>query len=196
MFTGIVEEIGSIHSLKKLGDGVEINIKANKILRSMHVDNSICVNGVCLTVVKTSKSTFTVQAVKETLSKTNLGLLRVGGLVNLERSVRLNDRLGGHIVQGHVDITGKIESITSLESSWMYTILFPKIYRKNLIPVGSITVDGTSLTVARLHRDKFTVAIIPFTFEHTIFKMYKQGSVVNLEFDIIGKYIENIIKYK
>lgn len=196
MFTGIVEEIGSIQSLKKLGDGVEFNIKAKKVLRSLQVDNSICVNGVCLTVVKTSKSAFTVQAVKETLSKTNIGLLKVGYNVNLERSVRLNDRLGGHIVQGHIDCTGKIESITTLESSWMFAISFPKVYRKNLISVGSITVDGTSLTVARLQREQFTVAIIPFTFEHTVFNKYQQGTLVNLEFDIIGKYIENIIKYK
>jgi riboflavin synthase len=196
MFTGIVEEMGKITSRKKLGDGIEFSIDSKKVSKSLSVDNSISVNGVCLTVVKKNRTEFTVQAVKETLSKTNLQFLTVGSSLNLERSVRLNDRLGGHIVQGHVDAVGKITLIKTLESSWMYTISFPKQLRKYLISVGSITVDGTSLTVASLDRDKFTVAIIPYTHTHTIFGKYKKGSVVNLEFDIIGKYIESIIQYK
>jgi riboflavin synthase len=196
MFTGIVEEVGYIHSLKKFGDGVEFVITAKKIPKTVRVDNSICVNGVCLTVVKRSNYNFTVQAVKETLRKTNLGFLKTGNPVNLERSVRLNDRLGGHIVQGHVDVTGKIVKVITLESSWMFTVAFPKIYRKNLIQVGSITIDGTSLTVAQLSHQQFTVAIIPYTFGHTIFNHYIKGTIVNLEFDIIGKYIESIVKYK
>jgi len=196
MFTGIVEEIGLVHSVKKYGDGIEFTVRAKKILRALTVDNSICINGVCLTVVKRNKFDFTVQAVKETLSKTNIGLLRTGSTVNLERSVRLNDRLGGHLVQGHVDTTGTVVKIITLESSWMYTISFLKQFRKYLIPVGSITVDGTSLTVAHLQRQQFTVAIIPYTFEHTVFNQYKLGTVVNLEFDIIGKYLESITKYK
>ena len=195
MFTGIIEEIGSIQRQKKFGDGIEFTIRAKKVLKALHVDNSICINGVCLTVVKRNKFEFTVQAVKETLSKTNLGFLKTGSSVNLERSVRLSDRLGGHLVQGHIDTTGTVVGVETLESSWMYTIAFSKKYRKNVIPVGSITVDGTSLTVAQLQRQQFTVAIIPYTYEHTIFKHYKQGSIVNLEFDIIGKYIESIIKY-
>ncbi len=195
MFTGIIEEIGSIHLPKKFGDGIEFTIRAKKVLKALNVDNSICINGVCLTVVKRNKFEFTVQAVKETLSKTNLGLLKTGSTVNLERSVRLSDRLGGHLVQGHIDATGTVVGVETLESSWMYTISFPKKYRKNLISVGSISVDGTSLTVAQLQRQQFTVAIIPYTYEHTIFKHYKQGSIVNLEFDIIGKYIESIVKY-
>jgi riboflavin synthase len=196
MFTGIVEEMGLIHSIKKYGDGIEFTVCAKKILRALTVDNSICINGVCLTVVKRNKFDFTVQAVKETLSKTNIGLLRTGSTVNLERSVRLNDRLGGHLVQGHVDTTGTVVKIITLESSWMYTISFLKQFRKYIIPVGSITVDGTSLTVAHLQRQQFTVAIIPYTFEHTVFNQYKQGTIVNLEFDIIGKYLESITKYK
>ncbi len=196
MFTGIVEEVGLIHSQKKMGDGIEFIIHAKKVLKSLHIDNSICINGVCLTVVHRNKNGFTVQAVKETLSKTNLGLLKIGSMVNLERSVRLNDRLGGHLVQGHVDITGTVLKVETVKASWMYTVSFQKKHRKNLISVGSITVDGTSLTVARLNRQQFTVAIIPYTFEHTIFNQYKRGSIVNLEFDIIGKYIESIIEYK
>ncbi len=195
MFTGIVEEVGKIHSIKKFGDGIEFTVRANKVLRALTVDNSICINGVCLTVVKRNKSDFTVQAVKETLTKTNLGELTKDDVVNLERSVTLQDRLGGHLVQGHIDATGTVVGVETLESSWMYTISFPKKYRKNLISVGSISVDGTSLTVAQLQRQQFTVAIIPYTYEHTIFKHYKQGSIVNLEFDIIGKYIESIVKY-
>lgn len=196
MFTGIVEEVGLIHSIKKLGDGLEFTVRANKVLRALTVDNSICINGVCLTVVKRNKLDFTVQVIKETLSKTNIGLLQTGKTVNLERSVRLNDRLGGHLVQGHVDTTGTVKKIITLESSWMVTVSFSKQFRKYIIPVGSITVDGTSLTVAHLQRQQFTVAIIPYTFEHTVFSKYKQGTIVNLEFDIIGKYLESITKYK
>jgi len=195
MFTGIVEEIGTISSITTMGDGLEFTINAKKILRDTTVDNSICVNGVCLTVVKKSKSFFTVQVVKETLLKSNLGRLTVHDLVNLERSVRLHDRLGGHLVQGHVDATGTVTDIKILKSSWMYTIAFPKQFRKYLIYVGSIAVDGTSLTVARLQRNNFTVAIIPYTYHNTIFHRYKKGSIVNLEFDVIGKYIESIVTY-
>lgn len=195
MFTGIVEEVGKIVSIKKMGDGLEFAVVATKIVGDMEIDNSICVNGVCLTVVKKSKKHFVVQVVKETLRKTNLGDCRVGGHVNLERSVRLNDRLGGHLVQGHIDATGTVKKVKSLESSWMYTIEFPKEFRKYLIYVGSISVDGTSLTVARLSRKEMTIAIIPYTYSNTVFQYYKKGTRVNLEFDIIGKYIESIVTY-
>lgn len=195
MFTGIVEETGTIASLTKLGDGIEIAIAAKNVVRGLAVDNSMCVNGVCLTIVKKTRTTFTIQAVKETLVKSNLSELRKGSIVNLERSVRLQDRLGGHLVQGHVDTTGVIKKIVTLESSWMYTISFPKTYRKYLIPVGSVTVDGTSLTVAYLKRSEFTVAIIPYTFDHTVFNSYRIGTRVNLEFDIIGKYLESLVHY-
>lgn len=195
MFTGIVEELGKIVAIKKMGDGLEFVIGARKILHDMGVDNSICINGVCLTVIKKTKSRFVVQVVKETLRKTNLSDLRVGKSVNLERSVRLHDRLGGHLVQGHVDTTGTVKKVEELESSWMYTIAFPKQFRKYLIYVGSISVDGTSLTVARLSDNTMTIAIIPYTFQNTVFQFYKTGSKVNLEFDVIGKYIESIITY-
>jgi riboflavin synthase len=196
MFTGIIEEIGKIRSIVEFGDGLEFEIEARKVLSDIDVDNSICVNGVCLTVVRRKKNYFTIQAVKETLSKTNLGLLQKGSPVNLERSVKLQDRLGGHLVQGHIDVTGKVEKVETLQTSWMYTISIPKKYRKYLITVGSVAVDGTSLTVARLGRDRFTVAIIPYTFENTVFQQYKKGTKVNLEFDIIGKYLESLVHYK
>lgn len=196
MFTGIVEEVGKIVSIKRMGDGLDLVIRARKVIRDTGVDNSICVNGVCLTVVKRMKNEFVVQIVKETLRKTNLGDLQIGGFVNLERSVRLHDRLGGHLVQGHVDATGTVTSVETLKSSWMYTISFPKEYRKYLIYVGSVSIDGTSLTVARLSRNTMTIAVIPYTYKHTIFQFYNKGTRVNLEFDVIGKYIESIVPYR
>ena len=195
MFTGIIEEIGKIRSITSQGDGIQISVTASTVLSDLDVDNSICVNGVCLTVVQRSKQHFDIQAVKETLSKTNLGSLKKGNEVNLERSVRLQDRMGGHLVQGHVDATGIVTKVEILESSWMYTISIPKQFRKYLISVGSITVDGTSLTVARLKMKEFTVAIIPFTYAHTIFHQYEKGTIVNLEFDIVGKYLESLVHY-
>lgn len=195
MFTGIVEEVGQIHSLKRFGDSLEIVISAKKILSGLNIDNSISVNGVCLTVVKRTKTNFTIQAVKETLSKTNLGRLKIHHLVNLERSVKLIDRLGGHIVQGHIDTTGVIDRVQKLQTSWMYTVSFPKQFRKYLIPVGSVSVDGTSLTVAKLRMGTFTVAIIPYTYQQTIFNQYKKGDRVNLEFDILGKYLESLVHF-
>lgn len=196
MFTGIVEEIGTIVSVTTHGDGLNFEIAAKKVLKDLNIDNSICVNGTCLTVVRRKKKSFLIQAVKETLSKTNLSLMQKGSKVNLERSVKLNDRLGGHLVQGHVDTIGTITKVTKLETSWMYQLSFPKQYRKYLIHVGSITVDGTSLTVARLSQKELQIAIIPYTFDHTIFHQYSRGTKVNLEFDIIGKYLESLVHYK
>lgn len=195
MFTGIVEEIGKVQSITPMGDGLEFTISANKILHDVGVDNSVCVNGVCLTVVKRAKKYFKVQVIKETLSKTSLGYLQIGSEVNLERSVKLQDRLGGHLVQGHVDSIGVVTKVQTLKSSWLFTIRFPRKFRKYLIYVGSISVDGTSLTVARLTTTEFTVAIIPYTYANTVFHNYKNGTKVNLEFDVIGKYIESIIKF-
>jgi len=196
MFTGIVEETGTITSIKKNGDGLDFIIEAKKVIRKLDTDNSISVNGVCLTVVEKTKTNFRIQAVHETLLKTNLGLQKKNSKVNLERSVRLNDRLGGHLVQGHIDCVGKVKKIVKLESSWLYTISYQKKYAKYLIPVGSICVDGTSLTTARLSNESFTVAIIPYTYENTIFQNYSEGKIVNLEFDVIGKYIESLLKKK
>jgi riboflavin synthase len=195
MFTGIIEESGAIESITKFGDGLEFKITAKKVLSGLTVDNSISVNGVCLTIVQRTRKTFTVQAVHETLRKTNLGKQKKGDRVNLERSVRLNDRLGGHLVQGHIDGVGIVKNIKALESSWLYTISLHSKFRKYIIPVGSICVDGVSLTVARIGKSDITVAIIPYTFDHTVFHNYTKGTVVNLEFDIIGKYLESLTIY-
>lgn len=196
MFTGIVEEVGRIRSITTMKDGLEIAVAAKKVLKGIGIDNSIAVNGVCLTVVKKTSAYFVVQVVRETILKSSFKELAVGSGVNLERSVTLNDRLGGHLVQGHVDTTGTVVRIEVLGSSWMYTIRFLPRFRKYLIPVGSLSVDGTSLTVARLSkRNECTIAIIPYTYEHTIFHSYRVGTTVNLEFDVIGKYIESIMKY-
>lgn len=195
MFTGIVEEVGRVCSVRKRDDGIQFDIQTRKISAGLKVDNSIAVNGTCLTVVRRKRGILTFDAVKETLSKTSLGGLHVGSSVNLERAVSLDQRLGGHLVQGHVDTTGTVLKRTVLKTSWMFSISFPKKFRKYLIPVGSISVDGVSLTVARLHADYFEVAIIPYTYEQTIFHEYKAGSKVNLEFDLVGKYIESLLHY-
>ena len=196
MFTGIIEEIGRVCSVRKQEDGIQFGVETKALLSGLKIDNSIAVNGTCLTIVGRKQRVFTVDVVKETLSKTSLGGLHVGSHVNLERAVSLNHRLGGHLVQGHIDTTGTVLKCTALKTSWMFAIRFPKKFRKYLIPVGSISVDGVSLTVARLHADQFEVAIIPYTFEHTIFHQYKIGSKVNLEFDLIGKYIESLLNGK
>ncbi|MBW7888266.1 MAG: riboflavin synthase [Bacteroidetes bacterium] len=196
MFTGIVETVGVIKNISKKGDGCDITIHSAKIATSLAVDNSISVNGVCLTVVRKKQHLFSIHAVKETLLKTNLGSLKINDEVNLERAVKLSDRLNGHLVQGHIDCTGKVIRVETLETSWMFTVSFPKQFRKYIIPVGSICVDGVSLTTARLQNASFTVAIIPYTFEHTVFHNYKAGSSVNLEFDVIGKYIESLLLKK
>ncbi|MGA7159562.1 MAG: riboflavin synthase [Bacteroidota bacterium] len=193
MFTGIIEEVGKVCTVRKKDDGIQLEIEARTILAGLKVDNSIAVNGTCLTIVRRKQNVFAVDAVKETLSKTGLRALQIGSSVNLERAVSLNQRLGGHLVQGHVDTTGTVLKCTALKASWMFTIRFPKKFRKYVIPVGSISVDGVSLTVARLHADRFEVAIIPYTYEHTIFHDYKAGSSVNLEFDLVGKYIESLL---
>jgi len=193
MFTGIVEEVGRVCSVRMRADGIQFDIEAKKTSAGLKVDNSIAVNGTCLTVVRRKKNVLTFDAVKETLSKTSLRGLSAGSSVNLERAVSLQQRLGGHLVQGHVDTTGTILKRGELKTSWMFDVRFPKKFRKYLIPVGSVAVDGVSLTVARLHSDHFEVAIIPFTYEQTIFHDYRPGTKVNLEFDLVGKYIESLL---
>jgi len=194
MFTGIVEEIGKVVSVRNRRDGMQFDIEAKKVSSGLKIDNSIAVNGTCLTIVRRKKKVLTFDAVKETLTKTSLGSLHVGSSVNLERAVSLNQRLGGHLVQGHVDTTGIVMKRTVLKASWMFAVRFPKKFRRYLIPVGSISVDGVSLTVARLHADNFEVAIIPYTYEHTIFHDYREGTKVNLEFDLVGKYIDSLLR--
>ncbi|ROL61320.1 riboflavin synthase [Bacteroidetes/Chlorobi group bacterium ChocPot_Mid] len=192
MFTGLIEEIGEIKAIRPIGNGRRFTIGARKIMNDLKIDDSVALNGVCQTVVKLSEDTFEVEAVEETLRKTTLGKLNISQKINLERAVRLNDRLGGHLVQGHVDCTGYVLSIIPESAGKNLWVSFPTKFRKYVVPVGSICIDGVSLTVAKVEADKLMVAIIPHTWNSTIFKELKNGKEVNLEFDIIGKYIENM----
>lgn len=194
MFTGLVEETGIVKALKKRRGSIIFTIQGMKTTKGLGVDNSIAVNGVCLTVIKRIDRRFDVQAVEETLRKTSLGFLEIGSLVNLERPLRATDRLGGHFVLGHVDGTGRVVKIEDRKSSWMFWFRYPTKFRKYLIPVGSIAVDGVSLTIAALRRNEFGVSIIPYTMDVTIFKKYKIGTTVNLEFDVLAKYAESFLK--
>ncbi len=195
MFTGIIETTGRLSSIVDLGGGIEFTIKST-LADEVAVDDSISVNGVCLTVVKKTDDTFTVQLVEETLRKTSLGALTVDSVVNLERAMVLGARLDGHMVQGHVDTTGLVLRFEQEATGWLIEIGYPAEYADYIIGRGSIAVDGISLTVARDLDGYFTVAIIPYTREHTNLKHVAVGSVVNLEFDLIGKYVLKHLKNK
>ncbi|MGD0337694.1 MAG: riboflavin synthase [Bacteroidota bacterium] len=195
MFTGIVEEIGLIQSARNSGKGKVLVVRAaRKFLSDVRIDDSISVSGTCLTVIRKTSTTFVVEAVEETLKKTTTGSLRVGSKVNLEKAIKLSDRLGGHLVLGHVDTVGTIINITPQTLSWMFEVEFPLEYMKYVIPVGSIAFDGISLTVAERRASSVVVAIIPHTMEKTIFGIKKKGDHVNIEFDLIGKYIEQFLR--
>ena len=194
MFTGIVEETGRVARLSRKGGSVVFSVRGRKTVRDLGVNDSIAVDGVCLTVIRKRGPIFDVQAVEETLRKTNLGAKVQGDAVNLERSVSARDRLGGHFVLGHVDTTGVIESIRSRKSSWMVWIRVPKRFTRLLIPVGSVAVDGVSLTVAQLRGNLMGISIIPHTWEVTTFKEYGVGRKVNIEFDMLGKYVVQLLK--
>lgn len=188
MFTGIVAEVGTVDHIKPLQGGLELTI-ACTFAADVHIDESISVNGVCHTVTEHTDKTFTVQSVEETLRKTTTGDLQKGDPVNLERSLTLQKGIEGHLVQGHVDTVGKIRSIHKEGANWLYTIEYPKEYRNLVVGRGSICVEGISLTIAREEQHAFTVAIIPYTREHTDLKAKEPGDGVNLEFDIFGKYV-------
>lgn len=192
MFTGIVSEVGTIKEIKPMKGGQELAIHSS-FLDDVHVDESIAVNGVCLTVVSFNNKAFRVQCVDETLRKTNLGTLGEGDGVNLERSLTLDKALEGHMVQGHVDTVGTITAIDQKDADILLGIEFPEEFDDFIVGRGSISVDGISLTVARdEENNEFTVAIIPYTWDYTNLKDKKVGSPVNLEFDVLGKYI---VKY-
>ncbi|MEX2512392.1 MAG: riboflavin synthase [Cyclobacteriaceae bacterium] len=193
MFTGIIESIGEIIAIEKTGTNVHFDI-SSALTSSLKVDQSLSHNGVCLTVVKVNKTYHRVTAIEETLSKSNLGYWEVGDQVNLERCMPAMGRFDGHIVQGHVDQIGQIISIGQLEGSWVFRIEFDPGLGNITVEKGSICVNGTSLTCFDSSEGKFSVAIIPYTFEHTIFHRLQVGNKVNLEFDILGKYIQRIIK--
>lgn len=192
MFTGIIQEVGKINAVESLnGGGQEMKISCS-FADTCHVDESISINGVCHTVTAFDDKTFTVQSVEETLRKTSIGELKKGNPVNLERSLTLQTGIEGHLVQGHVDTTGIIIEIEQEKTGWLLTIEFPSEFIDMIVGRGSITVEGISLTIARESGNQFVVAIIPYTWEHTNLKYKSEGDPVNLEFDVIGKYV---VKY-
>ncbi|MNK24482.1 Riboflavin synthase [compost metagenome] len=191
MFTGIIETQGTITQIVKDNDNINITI-GSSITNELKIDQSVAHDGVCLTVVAIENDTYTVTAIKETLDKTNLKDWTKDGIVNLERAMKLGDRLDGHIVQGHVDQTGVCKSVENANGSWYFTFGYDKGPSNITIEKGSITVNGVSLTVVNSKDNEFSVAIIPYTFEHTNFKNIKAGTIVNLEFDVIGKYVARL----
>lgn len=191
MFTGIVEEIGKIVAVEKSEGNVNLKISA-EMTPELKIDQSVSHNGVCLTVVSIEGNMYTVTAVQETLTKTSLGKLKTGDAVNLERGMKLGARLDGHIVQGHVDQTATCKEVKETEGSWLYTFEYDPSVGNLTIEKGSITVNGVSLTVVNSKATEFSVAIIPYTYEHTNFKDLQKGDTVNLEFDVIGKYVKRI----
>ncbi len=196
MFTGLVEEKGLLKSKLPTGAGFQFLIEANKVIPGLKIGNSIAVNGCCLTVVKIEDNTFSVDLIEETLYKTNLGLLKPGMKINLERPLLADERLGGHFVLGHIDTVGKIELIKELSNSHWMTISYPDNFKQYLIYVGSVAIDGVSMTVAELKDNKFSVGVIPHTWQETIFADKNVGDTVNLEFDVLGKYVERIMDGK
>ncbi|SHG83194.1 riboflavin synthase alpha chain [Winogradskyella jejuensis] len=191
MFTGIIEDLGIVKHLETEKENLHITVKSN-ITPELKIDQSVAHNGVCLTVVSIKDDTYVVTAIKETLDKTNIGKLKVNDVVNLERAMKLGDRLDGHIVQGHVDQTATCIDETEQNGSWSYTFEYDKALNNVTIEKGSITINGVSLTVVNSELNSFSVAIIPYTYEHTTFKNLKKGDTVNLEFDVIGKYVKRL----
>lgn len=191
MFTGIIEELGIVTALERREGNLHISISA-EIAPDLKIDQSIAHNGVCLTVVEIKDKQYTVTAIEETLIKTNLKNLKVGDKVNLERGMKLGARLDGHIVQGHVDQTAVCNKVLEKNGSWEFTFEYDPKLQNITIEKGSITINGVSLTVVNSGLNTFSVAIIPYTFEHTTFKYLKEGMIVNLEFDVIGKYVKRL----
>ena len=194
MFTGIVQEIGSIKDLRRKNGPLRVEVLAPRSAPELEVDRSVAINGTCLTVVGKRDSSFEVEVVEETLNKTTLGSLSTGDRVNLELPMRLSDRLDGHVVLGHVDATGEIIDIRKLTASEMMKIRIPPEYSKYCVHTGSIAVDGVSLTIAELDHSAISVAIIPHTLERTIFGSYSISTKVNLEFDVLGKYVARFMR--
>ena len=200
MFSGIVEEFAKVVAIEKEQENLHFTLSCS-FVNELKIDQSIAHNGVCLTVVNLTGDTYTVTAMKETLERSNLGLLKVGDKVNIERSMLMNGRLDGHIVQGHVDQTAVCTAIEDMEGSYTFTFQYKfdvEMARRGYLTVdkGSVTVNGVSLTVCNPTTDTFQVCIIPYTFEHTNFHAIEVGSTINLEFDIIGKYISRLEQYK
>jgi len=191
MFTGIIETLGIIKDIQKEDENLHITVSSS-ITNELKIDQSVAHNGVCLTVVAIENDTYVVTAIQETISKTNVGDWKTNDIVNLERAMKLGDRLDGHIVQGHVDQTGICKSVEETDGSWRFTFEYDASLNNITIEKGSITVNGVSLTVVDSKINEFSVAIIPYTYEHTNFKTFKVGSKINLEFDVIGKYVAKL----
>lgn len=191
MFTGIIETLGIIEEITKEEGNIHLKV-ASKLAHEVKIDQSVAHNGVCLTVVACDENSHVVTAIQETIDKTTLGTWKVGDVINLERAMKLGDRLDGHLVQGHVDQTGVCTSIEEANGSWVFTFEYDASLMNITIEKGSITVNGTSLTVVNSERNRFRVAIIPYTYEHTNFHTFKVGTKVNLEFDVIGKYVARL----
>ncbi|GAB5565237.1 MAG: riboflavin synthase [Winogradskyella sp.] len=191
MFTGIIEKLGKIEDLKQENTNLHLTVSSS-ITDELKIDQSVAHNGVCLTVVSIDKDNYVVTAIKETLDKTNIGRLSVGDAINLERAMKLGDRLDGHIVQGHVDQTATCTEVQEENGSWIYTFEYDPSLSNVTIEKGSITINGVSLTVVNSKLNSFSVAIIPYTYNHTTFKHLNVGDIVNLEFDVIGKYVKRL----
>ncbi|WKK65784.1 riboflavin synthase [Lutimonas zeaxanthinifaciens] len=192
MFTGIIEALGEVTELVQDQENLHITVKS-KLSHELKVDQSLAHNGVCLTVVNLSPESHTVTAIQETIEKSNIGNLKVGSKLNLERAMKMDARLDGHIVQGHVDQTAECTEVLELDGSWLYNFRFKDTYNNITIEKGSITVNGVSLTVVNSKDQEFSVAIIPYTYEHTNFHQITKGTKVNLEFDVIGKYVAKLL---
>ncbi|TDY13519.1 MULTISPECIES: riboflavin synthase [Flavobacteriaceae] len=195
MFTGIIEEIGTVTKLSHEDENLVLTVKSN-ISSELKIDQSVSHNGICLTVTSIGNNEHTVVAIRETLAKTNLGGLKLNEGVNLERAMKLGDRLDGHIVQGHVDQTAVCTFKESQNGSWLFSFKYDDSLNNITIEKGSITVNGVSLTVVNSKKNEFSVAIIPYTYEHTTFKQIEVGDTVNLEFDVLGKYITRLHELK
>ena len=191
MFTGIIETLGVIQEIEKDKDNLHITI-ASSITEELQIDQSVSHNGICLTVVSINKTFYTLTAIGETIKKTTISHWQKGDSVNLERAMKLGDRLDGHIVQGHVDQIGTCTTVKETNGSWYYTFKYDESLHNITIEKGSITVNGVSLTVVDSRKNEFSVAIIPYTFEHTNFKTFEVNAKVNLEFDVIGKYVSRL----
>ena len=191
MFTGIIEDLGIVKNLVKENDNLHLTIQS-VLAPELKIDQSVSHNGVCLTVIGLTETSYTVTAIKETLDKTNLNVLEIGASVNLERGLKLGARLDGHMVQGHIDQIGTCTRVETQNGSWIYSFKYDTSLGNLTIEKGSITVNGVSLTVVNSKDDGFSVAIIPYTYEHTNFNRLEVGTVVNLEFDVIGKYVARL----
>ncbi|WP_457568172.1 riboflavin synthase [Desulfurobacterium sp.] len=194
MFTGIVEEMGKVKEIKRSGGGATLTVKCSKVVEETKKGDSIAVNGVCLTVTAIRENELSFDVSFETMDRTNFRYLKAGDPVNLERAVKVGERLGGHILQGHVDTTTKLLSVKKIERSYLFSFKIPRQFQRLIVKKGSIGIDGISLTIADIFAESFTVAVIPSTFNETTLQFKRPGAIVNVEFDIIGKYVERMME--